>query len=257
MLSRFLTRNEQFVFVALAGAICVGAGVLFIRPPEKPVSEKTVLRTSHVASAVVPSADVVFERKDKSDSFVRAVVDSMDDDVETGNRDKIRVAVMGWVRYPGAYDFTIGDRVEDALTRAGGVAEGADISNINLAAPLIDGTTLTIPRGRVATIQDKKLVVKGGDYVRAINPIEYTLSGMGATTRSTTKESRNPFNIPNMPLDLNSASQKELESLPGIGPVLARRIMDARPYEEVDDLLRVEGIGAKRLEQLKPHVTVR
>jgi len=57
-------------------------------------------------------------------------------------------------------------------------------------------------------------------------------------------------------IDVNSASQKELEALPGIDPVIARRIIDGRPYRTVEDLLRVKGIGEKRLAEILPYVTV-
>jgi beta-lactamase superfamily II metal-dependent hydrolase len=56
-------------------------------------------------------------------------------------------------------------------------------------------------------------------------------------------------------VDINAASQAELESLPGVGPVIARRIVGGRPYGAVDDLLRVKGIGAKRMAELRPLVT--
>ena len=56
-------------------------------------------------------------------------------------------------------------------------------------------------------------------------------------------------------VDINSASQAELESLPGVGPVIARRIVEGRPYRTVDDLLRVKGIGAKRMAEVRPFVT--
>jgi competence protein ComEC len=58
-------------------------------------------------------------------------------------------------------------------------------------------------------------------------------------------------------IDINSASQRELESLPGIGPTIARHIIEGRPYRTVDDLLKVKGIGEKRRAELLPYITVR
>lgn len=60
---------------------------------------------------------------------------------------------------------------------------------------------------------------------------------------------------PNAPVDINRAGNAELESLPGIGPVAAQRIVDGRPYASVEDLLKVKGIGAKTLDRLRPLVT--
>ena len=57
------------------------------------------------------------------------------------------------------------------------------------------------------------------------------------------------------PINVNTATMAELEALPGIGPVLARRIIEGRPYASVDDLDRVKGIGPKRLEEIRPLVT--
>ena len=66
--------------------------------------------------------------------------------------------------------------------------------------------------------------------------------------------SRNKAEHPSHLINVNTASQKELESLPGVGPVIARRIIEARPYRTVEDLLRVRGLGAKRMEEIRPLV---
>jgi competence protein ComEA len=56
-------------------------------------------------------------------------------------------------------------------------------------------------------------------------------------------------------INVNTATQAELEALPGIGPVLARRIIEGRPYRSVEELVRVKGIGPRRLEEIRPLVT--
>jgi competence protein ComEA len=141
------------------------------------------------------------------------------------------VDVAGWVKHPGVYEFSPGDRVVDAVEKAGGARPGADLSAINLAAPLVDGTQVVVPRSGQA----------GGA----------TGSIAGAATGATSVGGR---------LNINTATEQQLESLNGVGPVLANAIVQYRTqhglFRSVDDLLGVSGIGPVTLEELRPQVTV-
>jgi competence protein ComEA len=139
------------------------------------------------------------------------------------------VHVAGLVREPGVYEFRTGDRVVDAVQAAGGPRKHADLDALNLAAPLTDGQQVLVPaRGPSG----------GGTGV---------LPAPGAMA------------TPGL-VDVNTASGSELDTLPGIGPVLAQRIIDYRtehgPFATVDDLDDVSGIGPATLEDLRPLVTV-
>lgn len=140
------------------------------------------------------------------------------------------VHVAGAVRRPGVYDFAAGSRVVDALRAAGGPAAGADTDAINLARPLADGERIYVPR-------------------RGETPPPDSAPGGGAGPGT----ARGKVNI-------NTASGSELESLPGVGPVLAQRILAYReqhgPFRTVRDLMKVEGIGPKKFASLEPYVTV-
>lgn len=139
----------------------------------------------------------------------------------------VQVHIGGAVAKPGRYILPQGARLWDALAAAGGALEGADLEQLNLARPLSDGEKVTV-----------SLAGQGG-LVQ-----EVTFSVQGSTL-----------------LDLNTADAQALEALPGIGPVLAQRIVEFRtrygPFIQVDDLLKVQGIGPKTLERLRPLVTVR
>ncbi len=179
----------------------------------------------------------------------------------------LAVSIMGAVQAPGFYKMPEDSRVHDLIEKAQGITPDADLHDINLAARLIDGTTLTIPARPVQGTQDEKLVIKGAPTASALNPPFYTRSGWLsgiAAFHSTASETAPPASGENSGrpasglINLNTASQKELETLPGIGPALAGRIIAfraQRSFHSVDELQEVPGIGEKRLEAVRHLVT--
>ena len=137
------------------------------------------------------------------------------------------VDVAGAVHQPGVYEFAEGDRVIDAIERAGGPMPKADLSLLNLAAPLTDGTQILVPKaGPPGT------VVPGG-------AAPGSSSGL---------------------ININTASATELETLSGIGEVLAATIIEYRtqngPFTSVEELMDVSGIGPATLDEIRDQVTV-
>jgi competence protein ComEA len=134
------------------------------------------------------------------------------------------IDVAGAVRRPGLYRLRSGSRIDDAIAAAGGATAKAQLDAVNLAAPLADGEQIVVP-GRGA----------GGVAAAATPP------AAGSS--------------PSAPLDLNTATLEQLDSLPGIGPVTAQKILDYRQehgaFHSVAELEGVPGIGAGRLAQLK------
>lgn len=142
---------------------------------------------------------------------------------------EVWVHVAGAVRRPGVYGLPAGSRAEVALRSAGGPSRRADLAAVNLAAPLSDGQQVLVPaRGRAAAPSG-----------RAEGP-----AAVGAA--------------PGAKLSLSSATQAELEQLDGIGPALARRILEYRDahggFRSVGELQQVDGIGEKRLAALSAAV---
>lgn len=179
----------------------------------------------------------------------------------------VAVSIMGAVHAPGFYKMPEDSRVYDLIEKAHGITPDADLDDINLAARLIDGTTLTIPARPIQGAQGEKLVVKGAPTAAEVNPPYYTCSGWisGFTSaQSSQPEIGAPVSgdTSGKPagglINLNTASQQELETLPGIGPALAARIIAfraQRSFQSVDDLEQVPGIGEKRLETVRSLVT--
>jgi len=144
---------------------------------------------------------------------------------------RIVVHVTGAVARPGLYRLKEGSRVADAVARAGGATEKADTAAVNLAAPLADGIQVLMP-SRVA----------GGAGAAA------AAGGRGAGGAGS-----------GVPISLSSATIAELDTLPGVGPVTAQKIVDHRAahgaFSSVDDLDAIPGIGPARLGQLRGLVT--
>ena len=139
------------------------------------------------------------------------------------------VDVAGAVRRPGLYRLPQGSRIAAAIARAGGATRRADESLVNLAAPLADGEQVLVP------------------------------SSIGGMSAASSTASPAGGGAPAAPVDLNSATAEQLDTLPGVGPVTAQKIVDYRqqhgPFTSVEDLDAIPGIGPSRIADLKGLVT--
>jgi len=140
------------------------------------------------------------------------------------------VDVTGRVRSPGLVTLPAGSRVADALESAGGVRPRVDLSTLNLARLVVDGEQILVG-------------VQAAPWPSGDPPATSTVPG-----------------VPVAPVDLNTATMVELETLPGVGPVTAQSILDWRVanggFTTVDELLEVDGIGEVTLADLRDLVTV-
>lgn len=141
-----------------------------------------------------------------------------------GAAPRLVVHVVGAVRRPGLFRVTEGARIADALQRAGGPTKRADLSAVNLAAPLADGQQVIVPLRLLPGVAPPPGAVAAGAKV-----------------------------------SLAVATVEQLDELPGIGPVTAQKIVDWRtsngPFRSVEDLDDVPGIGPARIETLRELVT--
>ena len=149
---------------------------------------------------------------------------------------KIAVYINGAVEKPGVYTFAEGSRVVDALQAAGGFLPTAEGDSINQAAPLRDGQQVYVP-------------FKGTPPP----------PGLPAALPAAPPTGRAAAPAPVGPVNLNTAGPEELDTLPGIGPALADRIIEYRqkngPFQRPEDLKKVSGIGDKVYENLKERIT--
>jgi competence protein ComEA len=137
------------------------------------------------------------------------------------------VHVAGAVRHPGVYKLHDGDRVKDAVARAGGARAGADVNAINLAAKVADGQQVVVPR-------------------------------RGVPAPASADANAGEAGAAQPPVSLNSATAAQLDTLDGVGPATAQKILDWRRehggFRSIDDLGEVPGIGPKRLAALRENV---
>ena len=143
---------------------------------------------------------------------------------------RLTVHVAGAVRDPGVYRLDAGARVDDAVMRAGGATRRADLGGLNLAAELEDGRQVLVPER-----------VRGG--------------GGGSAAAGVA-----PVPAPGQPLNLNTATLEQLDTLSGIGPLTAQKILEYREelggFGSIEELGEIPGIGEKRLASLREEVTL-
>lgn len=142
------------------------------------------------------------------------------------------IHVAGAVKNPGMHTLPQGSRVKDAVDLAGGLAEDADSNLINLAMQVKDGMQIWVP-----FVQENP---SGNDKPEIADQIPVQ-------------------NHPEIQININTASQEELETLSGIGPVIAAAIVQFRQehgaFERIDDIQAVSGIGPVVFEKIKPFIT--
>ena len=153
---------------------------------------------------------------------------------------KIYCDISGEVVNPGVYVLEEGERLEALINAAGGLTEEADIDLINRARVLTDGEKVFVP----------KIGSESFDSGTGL-PMDYPDNEYNNEKQG---------NSANGLININTASQRELETIPGVGPVTAKKIIDYRDeygrFDSINDLTNVSGIGEKTLKKLEPYITV-
>ena len=188
------------------------------------------------------SGGVSFERNDGSGTSVEREAEDAPSDDAAGSSEKsssaaeVYVDVDGAVVSPGVYRLKEGARVSQAIDAAGGLSAEADVTGLNRASKVADGQKIYVPK-----VGEQQAVTAGGG------------ADGGAVVTSGANDAAGLVNI-------NTASAAELQTLSGIGPSVAQSIIDERtkngPFASVDDLMRVSGIGEKKLAKIKDCICV-
>lgn len=170
--------------------------------------------------------ELIFEPGEKSQESVKS--------------NQLVVDIEGAVVKPGMYRLKPDSRLHDALVAAGGLSEQADrdwiAKNVNLAAKLSDGVKLYLP------LQGER----GSGSTLSSSPPPVVQSSSGAEGVSAGQ---------NGLININTASERELDTLPGIGPVTAQKIINARPYGKIEEMLEQKVVSSKVFENIKAKIT--
>lgn len=218
-----LSRGELAGLVVVLVATLAGVGLWYARSLPRPIDVAT---TGGAVATVDPLGVVPMA----SGSPVASGAPSASVSASPAAA-RLIVDVTGLVRKPGVYEFPPGARVIDAVERAGGARSGADLTLLNLAAPLVDGQQILVPK-------------------------EGTAVSTGGTTGATGGTTGTAGGL----INVNTADATALEALNGVGPVLAAAIVAYREehgsFTSVDQLEEVPGIGPSTLEELRDQVTI-
>jgi len=217
-----LDRPRIALYIALGLVVCF-LGVRYLRG-----QPDSVPADAGAGSVPAPSGQATQPASGDGAASVR---------VDRAGGGRVTVHVAGAVRRPGLYRLAAGSRIDDALRRAGGPRARADLTAVNLATKLEDGRQVIVPeRG------------SGGSAGASPAPGSGSAAAGGAGS------------APAAPVNLNTATLEQLDTLDGIGPGIGQRIIDYREqhggFRNVDELGEVPGIGDKRMATLRPLVTV-
>ena len=216
-----LSPKERMIYVGLALLMLVFAGYVGVRNL-KPVSPIVITENTAPPPSPTPTTP------DKPSTAEPVVVH-----------------VAGAVKNPGVYSLKQGQRVEDAIRAASGFTKKAQPEALNLAAKLQDGTQIFVPPATPGDPPQNPLY-QGGPT--APNPYKSVPDAPSHPSKSA--------KTPTSPVNLNTATADQLQSIPGIGPSTADRILAYKkahgPFKTLDELTAVGGIGQKKLTRLRP-----
>ena len=166
---------------------------------------------------------------------------------ESKEEEKIVVHITGAVNKEGIVELQEGARIADAIEKAGGAKENADIKNINLATVLEDGMKVHIP-----TVEETRANNENIESSKKFANSQVTTATQIPDTSSNTKKQGK--------ININTATEEELDTLPGIGPSTAAKIIDYRKengkFKNIEEIKEVSGIGDAKYEKIKELIII-
>ncbi|MBM3700160.1 MAG: hypothetical protein FJW68_04495 [Actinobacteria bacterium] len=228
-IDRLKYKRERHFYLAvflIAGTLCLVSVLIFFYQRNQVIVRENIISSYYEEAAVT---DGVLNDSTKT---VDASVSGTDKNTELKSPGKIKVYICGYVNNPGVYEIDEGSRLADLIKLCGGTGEQAALEAVNLASVLTDAAMIYIPSAE--EIREGKI------------PAENAGSSIGISSGYT--------------VNINTATLKELVTLPGIGEKTAEAIIEYRnnfgPFKSIEELKNVKGIGDKKFEAVKDKISI-
>lgn len=216
----------QKIFLVLFGIVCLLTGCTSTKAETEPVMNKMISDEGAESYSDDSTGEESIGSSEESSSQVLVVY------------------VCGAVSEPGVYELSFGSRINDAVIAAGGFSDEADTTYVNLAAEISDGAKLRIP-----TLEETE-EIKGKGNVLSEDFNSFDKTGHDVDVKSVNYEL----------ININSATEEELKTLPGIGDSIAARIVKYRQqngkFNSIEDIMKISGIKDKLFSKIKEYITV-
>ena len=229
--------KKQKIIVITISAILLGAIIYYVYGKETPnINRNEIIPYEYETNEIEEKNTTVLENKMEE------------------NTEKIIIYITGAVKKEGVYELEEGSRISDAIEQAEGLKEEANTENINLAYKLEDGTKIKIPTQK-ETQENLKNNIQNNEYITTNSGLENeNISNNENIINSTQTKKEQKINI-------NKATQEELETLSGIGPSTANKIIQYRKengnFKSIEEIKNVNGIGESKYDEIKNKIVVK
>lgn len=243
-----ILRNKKIIIIIFCIIALVGIGIfLYINSNEYEKFDN--IKILEEAEGKMQENDIGKENQKDSNDIANENIN--DNEVEEKNdEEKIAIHITGEVKKKGILYLEKGSRIVDAIEAAGGTTKNASLDQVNLAYVLEDGQKIYIPNKNEKIETGAYIITNSGNNVLVENGKN---SSDDTNSSTSTKGANGKVNI-------NSANQTELETLQGIGPSLAQRIIEYREangkFKKIEDIQNVKGIGNSKYSNIKDSICI-
>ena len=233
-MSTWLERYRGYILITVINVIILGVVIVFLRRPPQP---ELIVTSPPPTATPTPTATPA----------PTATSTPTATPLPTPTLCPLRVYVSGAVTNPDVYELPAGSIVKDAIVAAGGATSKDGLECINLALPVANSQHIYVPKRCKETPTVNPMIVPS--VTATSSPPQSTMSPSTMPSVTLSVEAGSKINI-------NTASQSEIETLPDIGPSRAQGIIENRPYDSIEDIQKVPGIGEVTFQKLKDLITV-